>query len=50
MFVHEGLFKEFVMVVREFYELECACGGGVIGVCVWFGAPIMHWMYGLSFA
>jgi hypothetical protein len=25
-------------------------GDGVIGVCVWFGAPIMHRMYGLSLA
>ena len=25
-------------------------GDGVIGVCVWFEAPIMHRMYGLSLA
>ena len=23
-------------------------GEGLIGVCVWFGAPIMHRMYGLN--
>ena len=25
-------------------------GEGGIGVCIWFGAPIMHRMSGLSFA
>ena len=25
-------------------------GEGVIGVCVWFGAPIMHRMFSLSLA
>ena len=26
MFVHEDLLKESFMTVREFYELDCACG------------------------
>ena len=38
------------MAICEFNELDCCVGEGMIGVCVRFGAPIMHRMYGINLA
>ena len=39
------------MAFCEFDELKfCEFGGGVMGVCIWFGAPILHRISGLNLA
>ncbi len=49
--MQEGLFWESIVTICEFHKLNCVWGGeGVIGVCVWFGAPTMHMSYGLNLA
>lgn len=45
----KGLVEESIAEVHEFYELNCVCGGGVIGVWLWFGPPNMHGMSCLTF-
>jgi hypothetical protein len=49
VFMCEGLVGEYVVTICEFNELNCECGEGDIGVCVKFGAPIMHRISGLNF-
>ena len=46
----EGLIGNNILVICEFYELNCMWGEGNIGVWVWFGALIMHRMLCFSFA
>ena len=50
MFICEDLIREFVMTICEFDEWVVIVGEGAIGVCVWFGAPIRHYMPGWSLA
>lgn len=38
------------MTICKFYELECVCREGGIGVWLFLGAPSIHRMYGFSFA
>ena len=50
MFVHKNLLRESIMAVVNLMNWTVYLGEGDIGVCVWFGAPMMHNMFGISLA
>ena len=46
----EGLLGESIMTICDSMNCTVRLEDGGMGVCVWFGAPILQRMYGLSLA